>query len=353
MEDFNFEEFEKYLIQGEPEQQKKTYAWQTAIGLQAVDGLTPSKYLIETARKNIEGDISIKDAQQLIKTYYETKTNRDENDEDTEEADIVASHITEILAEDTFNFSPVELINIHKRLFTGVFKFAGQIRQVNITKKEWVLQGDTVFYSSCDLIKQTLDYDFEQEKNFNYKNLSMDETVKHITRFTANLWQIHPFREGNTRTTAVFTIKYLRKLGFDVTNDIFAKHSWYFRNALVRANYSNLQKQIYMDSSYLEKFFRNLLLNEKNELKNRYLVINAKELLKNIEKSSDKVAIKQKSSDIVIEYLKNNATINSTVAQQITGLSPAGVRKIFAKLTEEKIISPHGANKNRTYSLNK
>lgn len=312
-------------------------------------------------KKNIEGEISIKEAQNLIKTYYETKSSKDEDDEAKEEADIVSSHITELLSEDSFSFTPLEFLNIHKRLFTGVFKFAGKIRDVNITKKEWVLQGDTVYYSGYDLIQKTIEYDFEQEKKFNYIGLSQEEIIKHLSRFTANLWQIHPFREGNTRTTAVFIIKYLRSLGYDVSNDIFAKHSWYFRNALVRANYTNIQKQIYMDTSFLENFFKNLLLNEKHKLKNRYLVINSEEILKKYELkvaindmiTGDKVAIKQKSSDIILEYLKNNDSINSSIAQNITGLSPAGVRKIFAKLVEENVILPSGANKNRIYKLNK
>lgn len=361
MDDFNFEDFEQYLIQGEPDKKTKTYAWQTAIGLQAVDNLKPSAYLIEIAKKNIEGEISIKEAQNLIKTYYETKSLRDIDDEAKEEADIVSSHITELLSEDSFSFTPLEFLNIHKRLFTGVFKFAGKIRDVNITKKEWVLQGDTVYYSGYDLIQKTIEYDFEQEKKFNYIGLSQEEIIKHLSRFTANLWQIHPFREGNTRTTAVFIIKYLRSLGYDVSNDIFAKHSWYFRNALVRANYTNIQKQIYMDTSFLENFFKNLLLNEKHELKNRYLVINSEEILKKYEQkvaindiiTGDKVAIKQKNSDIILEYLKNNESINSSIAQNITGLSPAGVRKIFAKLVKENVILPSGANKNRIYKLNK
>lgn len=361
MDDLNFEDFEQYLVQGEPDKKKKTYAWQTAIGLQAVDNLKPSAYLIETAKKNIEGEISIKEAQNLIKTYYETKSSKDEDDEAKEEADIVSSHITELLSEDSFSFTPLEFLNIHKRLFTGVFKFTGKIRDVNITKKEWVLQGDTVYYSGYDLIQKTIEYDFEQEKKFNYIGLSQEEIIKHLSRFTANLWQIHPFREGNTRTTAVFIIKYLRSLGYDVSNDIFAKHSWYFRNALVRANYTNIQKQIYMDTSFLENFFKNLLLNEKHELRNRYLVINSEEILKKYEQkvaindiiTGDKVAIKQKSSDIILEYLKKHDNINSSIAQNITGLSPAGVRKIFAKLVEENVILSSGANKNRIYKLNK
>ena len=91
------------------------------------------------------------------------------------------------------------------------------------------------------------------------------------------MWQIHAFGEGNTRTTAVFTIQYLRSLGFDVDNDQFARHSWYFRNALVRANYHNIAKGIDYSPIYLERFFRNLLLGEQWDLRNRYLHIHPTE----------------------------------------------------------------------------
>ena len=252
-------DFEEYIKQGEPQKKEKGYAWQTAIGLQAVDDLKPSEYLIQTARQHIEGDITIEEAKQLIDTYYQSKTARADIDDRTEEADKVSARITEILSEKTFTFSPIEYITIHRRLFQGIYKFAGKIRDYNITKKEWVLKGETVLYASADSIRETLDYDFGQEKNFSYKDL--------------NIWQIHAFGEGNTRTTAVFTIKYLRTFGFDINNDAFAKHSWYFRNALVRANYNNLSKGIYATTEYIEAFFRNLILSEHNELKNRTMLI--------------------------------------------------------------------------------
>lgn len=159
------------------------------------------------------------------------------------------------------------MIVIHCRLFDGIYRFAGVIRDYNISKREWVLQGKSVVYAGADMIKDTLNYDFDLEKRFDYSALNIDESIKHITGFIANMWQIHPFGEGNTRTTAVFAIKYLRSLGFNVTNTLFADNSWYFKNALVRANYADIQNGIYEDKSYLEKFFRNLILGENNELK--------------------------------------------------------------------------------------
>ena len=271
-------DFEQYIRNAEPAKKDKTYAWSTAIGLQQVDGLTPSKYLFDTAKRNIEGEITFDEAKSLIDAYYESKNERiDDSQERTEEADKVSSRIAQILSEKSFNFSPSHLIALHGRLFEGIFKFAGKLRDYDISKREWVLDGDTVMYGAAFELKMALDYDFEQERNFSYKNLSIDEIVKHIAFFVSRLWQIHAFGEGNTRTTAVFTIKYLRSLGFDVNNDIFAQNSWYFRNALVRANYNNLQKGIYENPEFLEKFFRNLLLNEHNELKNRYCHIRYKE----------------------------------------------------------------------------
>lgn len=266
-------DFEEYIRQGEPNKQQRAYAWRTAIGLQAVDGLQPSDYLKDTARKHIEGDINIDEAQQLIKSYYQSKTVRTPDDEGLKEADVVSSHIAKILGEQSFAFSVVGIISIHRRLFDGIFKFAGKIRDYDITKKEWVLRGDTVLYVNSEDIKRALEYDLEQESKFVYAGLTHEQMIEHIAKFVSGLWQIHPFGEGNTRTTAVFTIKYLRSIGFNVDNDLFANNSWYFRNALVRANYRNAVKGIEPDSKYLIHFFRNLLMGETNELRNRYMIV--------------------------------------------------------------------------------
>ena len=265
--------FKEYLRESEPDKAYKGYAWSTAIGLQAVDGLKPSKYLIDTAIRNIEGKITMKEAQSLIDSYYEERPVQLSDDERTEEADKVSYRIAEILSETAFSFSPNEYISIHRKLFQGIYPHAGKIRDYNITKKEWVLDGATVMYGSASELRATLEYDFSREKDFSYKGLSMDEIIHHLAVFISRLWQIHIFGEGNTRTTAVFFIKYLRTLGFAATNDIFAENAWYFRNALVRANYTNLQKGIHETTEYLEVFLRNLLLNEQNALQNRNLHI--------------------------------------------------------------------------------
>ena len=271
--EMNPQEFDEYLRQSEPHRSERAQSWKTAIGLQAVDGLKPSSYLLETARRHIEGDISIEEVKSLIDSYYQTQALRTQDSAMTEEADKVSANIAELLNEKAFTFSPMGYISIHRRIFNGVFKFAGSLRDYNISKKEWVLRGDMVLYTSAAELRMTLDYDFEQETRFDYRSLSSSEMIVHFARFISGLWQIHPFGEGNTRTTAVFAIKYLRSMGFDVNNDLFAAHSWYFRNALVRANYRNYQKKVEADFHFLEQFFRNLLLGEQNELKNRYLLI--------------------------------------------------------------------------------
>ena len=265
-------DFDEYIRQGEPEKAEKAYAWSTAIGLQAVDGLTTSEYLQQTAKRNIEGEISIDEARELIRNYYITKTVHDDDDAGKEEADKVSANITKILSVNAMAFSTFGYTQIHRNIFDGVFKFAGKIRDYDITKKEWVLHGDTVTYMYARDLKLALDYDIEQERQFNYGGLSSDEIVQHVSRFTANLWQIHAFGEGNTRTTAVFVILYLRSLGFNVNNDIFAQNSWYFRNALVRFVYKN-NKGVMPEPKYLERFFRNMLLGEQWVLKNRYLIL--------------------------------------------------------------------------------
>lgn len=271
----NRDPFKEYIKQSEPDRRSRGYAWHTAIGLQAVDGLKPSKYLIDTAIQNIEGNITIKEAQEIIDSYYEAKPRAFDEDR-TEEADKVSARIAGLLTEKAFSFSSNEYIGIHRKLFQGIYNHAGKIRDYNITKKECVLDGATVLYGSASELRATLEYDLELEKNFSYKGLSMDDIIRHLAVFISRLWQIHILGEGNTRTTAVFFIKYLRNLGFDATNDIFAENAWYFRNSLVRANYNNLKEGIYETTEYLETFLRNLLLDEQNELSNRKLHIYVK-----------------------------------------------------------------------------
>lgn len=271
----NQDPFKEYIRESEPNKREKGYAWQTAIGLQAVDGLKTSKYLIDTAIRNIEGDISIDEANSLLNSYYEENPKQDPGDR-TEEADKVSVRIVKVLSETGFSFTPNEYISIHKKLFTGIYRHAGKIRDYNITKKEWVLDGETVLYGNASELRDTLEYDFSEERTFSYKGLSINEIIHHLAVFVSRLWQIHIFEEGNTRTTAVFFIKYLRTMGFDAANDIFAENVRYFRNALVRANYNNFKIGIHETTEYLELFLQNLLLDEENELYNRVMHISGK-----------------------------------------------------------------------------
>ena len=269
-------EFEKYLRTPEPSVRERADYWRTAIGLQAVDQLTVSDFLKQTAQEHIEGQITADEAEQRIKAYYQAKEIRLPDDDEKEEADKVSMNITRLLSEQSFTFSVAGFASIHRQIFKGVFKHAGQFRDYDITKKEWVLDGDTVLYASCTQLQATLEYDMAQEKQFDYTNLALPDAIRHIADFVANIWQIHPFREGNTRTTAVFTIKYLRSIGFqNIDNTLFEQHSWFFRNALVRANYKNVTKAVNPDNSFLVAFFRNLLLNEQTPLHNRDLHIAA------------------------------------------------------------------------------
>lgn len=367
--------FKEYIRQSEPNKRDKGYAWHTAIGLQAVDGLKPSKYLIDTAIKNIEGDISIDEAQELLNTYYEENPKANTEDR-TEEADKVAVRIAKILSEKAFSFTPNEYISIHKKLFAGIYGHAGKLRDYNITKKEWVLNGATVLYGSASELRATLDYDFAEEKKFSYKNLSMEDIIHHLALFVSRLWQIHVFGEGNTRTTAVFFIKYLRTLGFDVTNDIFAQNAWYFRNALVRANYNDLKNGVHETTEYLELFLRNLLLDEKNELHNRSMHISgrfketdfesAKADIENTEADieSQKANIRNKLlafSDMISEKTINHTFelfskcgkeeyFGRTIVEDITGLKSTRASELIKLLVDSKVIvsvTGHGKGKYR------
>ena len=273
MDNNRYIDFEAYERVAEPHKREKASVWRTAIGLQDVDGLKVSDYLKQTAIKHIEGDITIDEVREQLRTYYISKTTHDDDDAAKEEADRVAANIAKLLGEKSFSLTALEMLNIHRHLFEGVFKHAGEVRPYDISKKEWILQGDTVIYGRAADIHEALKYDIQQERDFNYSGLSYDQIIAHIVDFTSLLWQNHPFREGNTRTTAVFIIKYLRSCGFKVNNDLFADNSWYFRNALVRANYRNPSRNIEPDKSFLTLFFRNLILGELNELKNRYMLI--------------------------------------------------------------------------------
>ena len=367
--DMEKDPFEEYLRESEPDKAHKGYAWRTAIGLQAVDGLKPSKYLIDTAIQNIEGKITMKEAQNLIDSYYEERPVHLSDDERTEEADKVSLRIAEILSETAFSFSPNEYIAIHRKLFQGIYNHAGKIRDYNITKKEWVLDGATVMYGSASELRATLEYDFSQEKDFSYKGLSMDEIIHHLAVFISRLWQIHIFGEGNTRTTAVFFIKYLRTLGFAATNDIFAENAWYFRNALVRANYTNLQKGIYETTEYLELFLRNLLLNEQNELQNRNLHISGLLSKEKVDIQGVKVDIQDAKVDIesVLSAKGSDFTVKTTVhihrlfekfgfdgvfgrsaVMELLELKSSGASKLLSNLVQADIIEPvsgHGKGK--------
>jgi len=287
--------FAEYIRHIDAEKKEKSYAWKTAIGLQDVDGLKPSHYLINTAIKNIEGEITIETAENWISQYYQQNPISDDEDR-TEEADKVAVRIARLLSEPAFSFNTQQYLSIHKYLFNGIFPHAGKIRTFNITKKEWVLNGDTISYGSALELKETLEYDLAQERKFSYKGISIDEVIDHLAFFIARLWQIHVFEEGNTRTTAVFFIKYLKTLGFQVSNDNFAENSWYFRNALVRANYNNITEGIYETAKYLVLFIRNLLLNENHVLSNRQLHIHYANHLQNLKKQ--KQDIEEKKQDI-------------------------------------------------------
>lgn len=328
----NKDPFKEYIKESEPAKRDKSYAWHTAIGLQAVDGLKTSEYLVHTAVRNIEGEISIEEVNTLLQTYYEENPTRDASDR-TEEADKVSARIAALLSERAFSFTPNEYLSIHRKLFTGIYSHAGRIRDYNITKKEWVLNGATVLYGSATELRATLDYDFSEEKKFSYKNLSMDEIIHHLAVFVSGLWQIHVFSEGNTRTTAVFFIKYLRTLGFDVTNDIFAENAWYFRNSLVRANYNDLKNGIHETTEYLEVFLRNLLLNENHSLHNRTLHISG------TFKEAEKASIDSKKANIEEEIVNIGAVFTAKTVSHIQKLREAlGTQNVFGRSDVQRIL---------------
>lgn len=307
------------------------YIIETGIGLQDVDHLKNSSYFINESERYIRGEITLSELEGIIASYYKSKPSVEAR---SEEADIVSLHIAKILSDDSFSFTVGQLISIHKQLFSDVFDHAGKLRTYNFTKKEWVLDGATVWYGDYRELEATLQYDFDLERKFSYSGLSMDGIIDHLSIFLANLWQIHAFEEGNTRTTAVFAIKYLRSLGFDATNETFAKNAWYFRNALVRANYANLNKGIVADRSYLIRFLRNLLLNENDPLHNKELHIKATTMAKAPDKETR-----------VVELMKSNPKIKAEEIADFLGVSLRTVKSLIAVLRENGRIKREGSRK--------
>ena len=303
---------------------KNKYIIETGIGLQDVDRLKNSTYFINETSKYLKGEISLEDLDNIITSYYQNKPVMEDR---SDEADKIAIRIAKIISEDSFTFTVGQLLSIHKQLFEGILENAGKLRTYNFSKKEWVLEGASVTYGDFRELETTLQYDFEQEKKYQYRNLSIDEIINHLAIFVSNLWQIHVFEEGNTRTTAVFFIKYLRNLGFDVTNDTFAKNAWYFRNALVRANYTNVTKSIYEDRSYLVKFLRNLLLGENNLLNNKELHISSIENLAHDNRQHK-----------VLSLLKNNPYITTEEIAKELCISVRTAKNRLKILTDNETI---------------
>ena len=314
------ENFEQYKKQGEPGQAEKAVLWEAAIGLQKTDGLEVSEHLIEIARRHIEGDITIDQAREGLELYYEAQSDVESR---TEEADKVSQRIMEILAEKTFWFNPEELLGIHKRLLEGIYDHAGKIRQVNLTKGQIILDGDSVSYLNWQQIKKALDYDFADERVFNYKDLNLRGKVERIAEFTRRIWQIHPFEEGNTRTVAVFIVKYLRTKGFEPNWEMFKGHSWYFRNSLVRANYENFKKGVYNTNEFLMRFFGNLLLGENHKLQNRDMKVTAP---------------KDKMHEAIIAIINEKQNITQTEIANLVGRSERTIKTIMKQMQEMGLI---------------
>lgn len=361
-----YKEFEQYLTSGEPGVEERARNWSMAIGLQDVDRLKPSEFLLEQAKANIEGKISSEEVSKRLEEYYSQKSVREKAEADgTFEADRVADRINLLLAERAFTFSPMELSRIHGFLFKGVLPDAGQFRTYNITKNQWILDGDTISYGSAGALSELLNYDFGEEKKFDYGTVSSAEAISHIGRFISGIWQIHAFGEGNTRTTAVFLINYLRSFGFDVNNESFEKHSWFFRNALVRSQYENIPKGIHRTFEPMERFMNFAVFGIPADLRNRTLHIRWNEPLRQNGVSnetkrqndvletplsfSERLSLKEMA---VIRLIASDSKISIASITDKTGLSRRTVDRIIAALKDKSILVREGAKNNATWIIN-
>ncbi len=262
-----------YIETETPKNYVKQSEWDMAIGLQEVDNLKPSKYLEKLLQENVTGEKTIYEVEKELKEYYTEKENNNDVNHNELECDLVSTRIVELLQEDNFELSINYLKYVHKYLFQDVYEFAGEFRKIDFSKHERILNNDSVAYGDHKLLEQSLDYDITLEKNKNYKEMNIVDVINNITDFSSRIWQIHPFREGNTRTTALFIEKYLVSLGYNVDNTLFKDKSIYFRNALVRSNYFNNYLNIKEDNSFLIKFYENLLLGKNNNLHSKDLIV--------------------------------------------------------------------------------
>ena len=251
----------------------KQLQWDMAVGLQEVDNLKPSKYFMSLVSDNVQGNLTIEEVEKELKEYYIEKEDKNEINHNEMECDLVSTRIVELLNEEKFELSVNYLKYVHKFLFQDVYEFAGEFRKIDFSKHEKILNNDSVAYGDSKTLKESLEYDIDLEKQKNYKEMSIVEVINNITNFSANIWQVHPFREGNTRTTALFIEKYLIDLGYKVDNTLFKEKSVYFRNALVRSNYFNNYLNVKEDKSYLIKFYENLLLGKNNNLHSKDLIV--------------------------------------------------------------------------------
>lgn len=263
----------EYTEEIKPKGYVKQLQWDMAIGLQEVDNLKPSKYLEKLLEDNVNGKLTIKQVEEELREYYTEKDKKQELNHNELECDFVSTRIVELLGKNNFELSVDYLKYVHKYLFQDVYEFAGEFRNIDFSKHEKILNNDSVAYGDCKTLKQSLEYDISLEKEKNYKNMDVVEVINNITKFSSSIWQVHPFREGNTRTTALFIEKYLISLGYEVDNTLFKDKSVYFRNALVRSNYFNNYLNIKEDSSYLVKFYENLLLGKNNNLHSQDLIV--------------------------------------------------------------------------------
>ena len=256
----------------------KQLQWDAAIGLQEVDSLKPSKYLKKLSEENVNGEKTIYEVEHELKEYYIEKEKINDINHNELECDLVSTRIVQLLEDEKFKLSVDFLRYIHGYLFKDIYDFAGQFRKIDFSKHELILNNDSALYGDCKTLKESLEYDISLERVKNYKEMNIVEVINNITDFSSRIWQTHPFREGNTRTTAIFIIKYLVSLGYQVDNTLFKDKSVYFRNALVRSNYFNNEKNVREDNSYLIKFYENLLLGKNNNLQSKDLIV--KELFK-------------------------------------------------------------------------
>ena len=270
------ETIKKYLTSRNKQEREACLLWLTAFGIQSVVDLKPSADLLRIIINHIEGKYDIERTRSEVRAFYHEQHKQSHgggHHHRFEEADKVAVRIVDYFERGEFELTPESFSFAHRSMFHNLYHNSGQLREAAASKKEWVLGNTAVLYPKHEEIKPYLNYLFSNERSIDLSKLTPQHRLRHLCEFIAKLFMINAFQYANSRATFVYSMKYFLSLGYHFQNDTFFREAWFFRNAIIRACYTNMHQGVYPTTMHMEMFLGNLFLNEENELRNHRMVI--------------------------------------------------------------------------------